>query len=56
MDSLINEYENWLDANGYIPMSADELLLENPDMPQHHVAWLLDFIGRWDGVPTSEAA
>ena len=55
-DNLTNEYEIWLDANGYTLMSADELLLENLDMPQHHVAWLLDFIQRWDDALASEAA
>jgi hypothetical protein len=52
MQDLINEYDAWLNAYSYPAMSADELLFAAPHllMPQDHVAWLLDFIQRWDAA------
>ncbi|MFX4226427.1 MAG: hypothetical protein ACFHHU_00630 [Porticoccaceae bacterium] len=53
LPALSRELNSFIDLHGYETLSADELLSELvdlPDAPDCHRAWLEDFIERWDAA------
>lgn len=46
MQSLINEFQLWLDANPELPRECAEQLTHH-DLTPAQQAWLSDFIVRW---------